>query len=64
MSPEELAELLERRGWSQAEAGKRLGVSQQAVSYWLKGQRKIPETVVLLIGYIERYDRPRKSKEK
>lgn len=35
--PDTLSVLLTERGWNQAELGRLLGVSRQAVGYWIRG---------------------------
>lgn len=37
-------------GWSQAEAARRLEVTQGAVSRWISGKRKIPGPVKVILG--------------
>jgi len=42
MSGEALRKVRKQRGWTQAEAGKRLGVSQAYVALLEKGRRPVP----------------------
>ena len=49
-----IAELRRKTGWSQAETAKRMGCTRQAVSLWELGDREIPETIRILVGYLVR----------
>ena len=40
MTLKDISELLELNGWSQAELGRRLELSEAAISRWFSGQQK------------------------
>ena len=48
MSRSEIEDLLKLKGWSQAELGRQLGMSEAAVSRWLTGERE-PKTPVKIL---------------
>ncbi len=49
MTPKQLRDALRRLELNQVAAARRLGVSARAVRYWVAGERRIPEPVVLLL---------------
>lgn len=54
MTAAEFTAFLDRHGWNQTQAAAHLGVTQQAVSLWQRGERTIPGTVEKLIECLER----------
>lgn len=52
MEPFEFKKRIQNRGWSYAEAARRLGVSRGTISRWVKGERRIPETAIRLISIL------------
>jgi len=49
MTHRQLRAALKRLGWSQLEAARRLGVAPRTMRYWIAGERRIPESVALLL---------------
>ena len=49
---DELREYLDILGWSQAELGRRIGVSGTSVSSWVKGRHSVPKVVLLYLGIL------------
>lgn len=53
MTGGEIKEWREACGWSAEQMGRRLGVSQQAVSAWETGENPVPETITVLKRQID-----------
>jgi transcriptional regulator with XRE-family HTH domain len=49
MTHRQLRAALKHLGWSQLEAARRLGVAPRTMRYWIAGERRIPESVALLL---------------
>jgi transcriptional regulator with XRE-family HTH domain len=49
MTQRQLRAALKRLGWSQLEGARRLGVAPRTMRYWVAGERRIPESVALLL---------------
>ena len=59
----EFQKKIKKLGWSYAEAASRLGVSRGAISRWVKGERRIPETAIRLIDILGRGETAKTRKE-
>lgn len=57
MTPADLAAWMDRRGLKRPQAAEMLGVTPQAVGYWLRGERGIPTTVERLIACLDASER-------
>lgn len=53
MTPQDMRSLRERRGWSQADLAKQLGVHYSAVSLWEAGKRRIPKPVEMSLKLLD-----------
>jgi transcriptional regulator with XRE-family HTH domain len=49
MTHRQLRTALKRLGWSHLEGARRLGVAPRTMRYWVAGERRIPESVALLL---------------
>ena len=52
--PADIEALLAAVGWSQSEAGRRLGVSRNTVARWAQ-RKNAPGAVVLLLSFLARH---------
>jgi transcriptional regulator with XRE-family HTH domain len=53
MTATELRIRRERLGLSQTELGRELGITQQAVSAWERGENAIPASIQKLLAFVE-----------
>jgi len=60
MTPKQFTKIRKGLFRSQLQAAEALGVCQAAISHWELGRRPVPETIVKLLEYLERY--PQNSK--
>lgn len=53
IGPDEFLRRREKLGKAQADMAEALGVSQQAISHWENGRRRVPDWVPKLLRYVE-----------
>lgn len=61
MTPDALRRCLADCSWTQAEFGRRLGVSPRQVRYWCSGAERVPPVVALWMTLMARFHREHPS---
>lgn len=58
---QDLSEWLKRHNYSANELAEMLGITRQAVVYWLSATRRIPEPIGRLLYYFDRFPEAKRN---